>query len=49
MTGVLESQTLEMLTLPGARDSLRRRLGTVVAPFADGAPVQVYLPQLIIQ
>jgi flagellar FliL protein len=49
VTGLLESQTLEMLTRPGARDTLRRRLGGVVAPFTGGTPVQVYLPQLVIQ
>jgi flagellar FliL protein len=49
VTATLESQSMEMLGRPGARDSLRRKLATVVAPFTGGARVEVYLPQLVIQ
>jgi flagellar FliL protein len=46
----LESQTLEMLTRPGARDSLKLRLANAVAPFTGrGKRVRVYLPQFVIQ
>jgi flagellar FliL protein len=46
----LESQTLEMLTRPGARDSLKLRLANVVAPIAGNTRrVRVYLPQFVIQ
>ena len=46
---VLENQTMEMLTRPGARDSLRNRLAEAVSPFADDAEMRVYLPQFVIQ
>jgi flagellar FliL protein len=49
VTATLESQSMEMLSRPGARDSLRRKLATVVAPYTGGARVEVYLPQLVIQ
>lgn len=46
---VLENQTMEMLTRPGARDSLRVLLAEAIAPYAEGAEVRVYLPQFVIQ
>ena len=49
VTATRESQTLEMLSRPGARDSLRHQLANVVRPLAGGARLQVYLPQLVIQ
>jgi flagellar FliL protein len=50
VTSALESQTMEMLTRPGARDSLKQRLAEVVAPMAGpGARIRVYLPQFVIQ
>jgi flagellar FliL protein len=50
VTTALESQTLEMLTQPGARDTLKRRIATAVGPFAGGAKrVKVFLPQFVIQ
>jgi flagellar FliL protein len=49
VVAVLERQSLEMLTGPGARDSLRSRLMAAVAPLADGALLRVYLPQFVIQ
>ncbi len=50
MIGVLESQTLEALTLPGARDELKRQLARVAAPLAGkDVRVKVYLPQFVIQ
>lgn len=45
-----ESQTLEDLTRPGARDSLRSRLHAAVLPIAgEDAEFEVYLPQFVIQ
>jgi len=50
VTSILENQTLEMLTRPGARDSLRLQLAVALKPMAPGAAwVRVYLPQLVIQ
>ncbi len=46
---VLENQSMEMLTRPGARDSLRSRLAAVIAPYAEDAEMRVYLPQFVIQ
>jgi flagellar protein FliL len=46
---VLENQTMEMLTRPGARDSLRVLLAEAVAPYVEGAEMRVYLPQFVIQ
>ena len=46
---VLENQTMEMLTRPGARDSIRILLAEAIAPFADDAELRVYLPQFVIQ
>lgn len=47
----LEGQTLEMLTRPGARDSLKRRIEAVVAPLVGVEPdgLHVFLPQFVIQ
>ena len=45
-----ESQTLEMLTAPGAREALKRRLAAAAAPvLGDIKHVRVYLPQFVIQ
>ncbi len=45
-----ESQTLDDLTRPGARDSLRGRLHAVMLPIAgEDAEFEVYLPQFVIQ
>lgn len=45
-----ESQTMDDLTRPGARDSLRARLHAVMAPIAgEDAEFEVYLPQFVIQ
>ncbi len=46
---VLENQSMEMLTRPGARDSLRSQLAAVIAPYAEDAEMRVYLPQFVIQ
>jgi len=46
---VLENQTLEALTRPGARDSLKRRLAEAVRPFAGSRKLSVFLPQFVIQ
>jgi flagellar protein FliL len=47
---VLERQTLESVTSPGARDSIKVRLGQALAPMIGaGVPVQVYLPQFVLQ
>ena len=46
----LESQTMQMLTRPFARDSIKRRLAEAVAPVVGPkARVTVYLPQFVIQ
>jgi flagellar FliL protein len=46
----LESQTMQMLTRPAARDSIKRQLGQVVAPVVGPkSRVTVYLPQFVIQ
>lgn len=45
-----ESQTLEDLTRPGARDSLRAHLHAAILPIAgEDAEFEVYLPQFVIQ
>jgi flagellar basal body-associated protein FliL len=49
VTGVLEKQTVEQLTMVGARDSLRRRVSEAAVPFVKGAAVKVYIPQFLIQ
>lgn len=47
---ILESQTMDALTQPGARDTLKRKLGDAVAPFAGPkARLRVFLPQFVIQ
>jgi len=46
----LESESMEMLTAPGARDTLKRDLAAAVKPFAGNARwMKVYLPQFVIQ
>ncbi|MES2305372.1 MAG: flagellar basal body-associated FliL family protein [Gemmatimonadota bacterium] len=47
--GVLERKTLGWLMQVGARDSLRRELAIVAAPFVGGDTVKVYVPQFLIQ
>jgi flagellar FliL protein len=50
LVATLESQTLEALTRPGAREALKRHLAEAVQPLAgSGARVRVYLPQFVIQ
>lgn len=50
ITTVLEGQTLEELTQPGARDSLRQALQGALAPLAgSGVALRIYLPQFVIQ
>jgi flagellar FliL protein len=47
---ILENQTMEMLTRPGARDSLKRQLADAIWPMvADAEWMGVYLPQFVIQ
>ena len=46
----LESQTMQVLTQPFARDSVKRQLATAVAAIIGAkAKVNVYLPQFVIQ
>jgi len=46
----LESQTMQMLTQPFARDSIKRQLAAAVAAIiGQKARVSVYLPQFVIQ
>ena len=50
VTGILESQTLQMLTTPGARDTLKIRIAAVAQPLAGPkAVLRVFLPQFVIQ
>jgi flagellar FliL protein len=50
LVATLESQTLDALTRPGAREALKRSLAEAVQPFAGrGTRVRVYLPQFVIQ
>lgn len=46
---VLENQTMEALTQPGARDRVKRQLAAAVMDIADDPHMVVYLPQFIIQ
>lgn len=50
VTSILESRTMAQLTAPGARDSVKVAIaamaGTLLGP---KVPVQVYLPQFVIQ
>ena len=47
---LLEEQTMEMLTRPGARDTLKRQLADAVWPMVPDAEwLDVYLPQFVIQ
>jgi len=47
---ILEDQTMEMLTMPGARDSLKHQLADAVWPMVPDAKwMGVYLPQFVIQ
>jgi flagellar FliL protein len=49
VTGVLEKQTLEQLTMIGARDSLRKKVAAMVGPFVKDAKIKVFIPQFLIQ
>lgn len=50
VTAVLESQTMAMLTRPGARDSLKQALARAVVPLAGrSVRLRVFLPQFVIQ
>lgn len=47
---VLENRTMAQLTAPGARDSLKVQIAAVAAALVGpNVPVQVYLPQFVIQ
>ncbi len=50
ITSVLEGQTLEMLTAPGAREALKVLIAEVVAPFLEGhSGFEIYIPHFVIQ
>lgn len=50
VVAVLGRETLESLTAPGGRDSLRDRLAAAVRPFVSKrARPRVYLPQFVVQ
>lgn len=50
VTSILESQTMAQLTAPGARDSLKVQIGAIATSLiGPNVPVQVYLPQFVIQ
>lgn len=45
---ILEQLTIEQLTMPGARDTLKVRLSAMVQTII-GVPVTTYLPQMVLQ
>ncbi len=50
VTSILESRTMAQLTAPGARDSLKVQIAAMAATLVGpSVPVQVYLPQFVIQ
>ncbi len=50
VTAILEGQSMDMLTAPGARDSLRVLIATAIAPLLEGGHVvDVFIPYLVIQ
>lgn len=50
ITTVLEVMTLQQLTAPGARDSVKARIQTMVVSMLGGKPkLKVFVPQFVIQ
>lgn len=50
VTGVLESMSMNQLTAPGARDTLKSRIAAVVGEMVGPrVEVKVFLPQFVIQ
>lgn len=50
VTSVLEAMTMTQLTAPGARDTVKARIGAMAAEMLGvRAPVRVFLPQFVIQ
>jgi flagellar FliL protein len=50
VSATLESQTMETLTREGAREDLKRQLGSAIARLAgDPTWIRVYIPRLVIQ
>lgn len=50
ITAILEGQSIDMLTAPGARDSLRVLIATAIEPLLEGGHiVNVFIPYLVIQ
>lgn len=51
VVGVIEGLSLEALTLPGARDTLRMRISRAVEPVVheDVPRFEVFLPSFVIQ
>ncbi len=50
VTTILETMSMADLTAPGARDSLKARIGVMVGTIVGAkVPVQVFLPQFVIQ
>jgi len=50
ITTILETMSMADLTAPGARDSLKVRIGVMVGTIVGAkVPVQVFLPQFVIQ
>ncbi len=46
---ILEGHSLQQLTMPGARDTLRAKIAATIIPLAGSAKIKVYLPQFVIQ
>jgi flagellar FliL protein len=50
ITTILESQTMNQLTTPGARDSVKARVGAAVAAIlGPKVHVRIFIPQFVIQ
>jgi flagellar basal body-associated protein FliL len=49
VNGVLEQMTLDELSAPGARETLRARLKATAIKFAADTTIQIFLPQFLIQ
>ncbi len=50
VTSILESETMQLLTAPGARDSVKSRVAVAVLPIAGkDSKLRVFLPQFVIQ
>lgn len=50
ITTILEAETMAQLTAPGARDTLKAKIATVVSSMTGpGVPFRIFVPQFVIQ